>query len=102
MGLFGDVRKPVTCPSQLVSDAREQDPRGDRLHVGFAALFMFCLPIDTAPASISWGHACWPSGATVVVARCGEAVAFAVASIMDLLGDCVVGRVDHLDHRLVN
>ncbi|MDP6601658.1 MAG: O-antigen ligase family protein [Phycisphaerales bacterium] len=55
MGLFGDVRKPVTCPSQLVSDAREQDPRGDRLHVGFAALFMFCLPIDTAPASISWG-----------------------------------------------
>ncbi len=54
MGPFGDVQKPVTCPSQLVSDARKQDPRGDRLHVGFAALFMFCLPIDTAPASISW------------------------------------------------
>jgi O-antigen ligase len=63
VGLFVDIPKPSPWPrpkpdeteriQKLMSYAQERDPIGDKIHTIFACLFMFSLPLATAPASIS-------------------------------------------------
>jgi len=61
VGLFVDIPKPKAWPppkdpegiQKLLSYGFRRDPVGDKVHTIFACLFMFCLPVATAPASIS-------------------------------------------------
>ncbi len=61
MAFYRDVPKPHCWPpptdagsiQSLIEYAKERDPRGDKIHIVFACLFMACLPLATAPASIS-------------------------------------------------
>ena len=61
MGYFVDIPKPKAWPppkdvervNELLAYGYKRDPIGDKLHTWFACLFMFCIPLDTAPTSIS-------------------------------------------------
>ncbi|MDP7004915.1 MAG: hypothetical protein QF718_01720, partial [Phycisphaerales bacterium] len=61
MGLFVDIPKPKCWPppkdaegvQKLMAYGFQRDPIGDKIHTIFACLFMFCLPLATAPASTS-------------------------------------------------
>ena len=56
-----DIPKPKAWPPpkdgerirELLEYGQKRDPVGDKLHTAFACLFMFCLPLATAPTSIS-------------------------------------------------
>ena len=61
MGFYHDVPKPNCWPppdnatdaKALFMYAKSRDPKGDLTHCIFASVFLFCLPLDSAPASIS-------------------------------------------------
>lgn len=62
MGLLVDIPKPRAWPppqvgtqayKKLLAYSAKRDPVGDKVHTWFACLFLFCLPLATAPASIS-------------------------------------------------
>ncbi len=61
MGLFVDIPKPRAWPppknqkdiQKLLTYSYLRDPVGDKIHTLFACAFLFCLPLDTLPASIS-------------------------------------------------
>jgi hypothetical protein len=59
---FVDVPKPKAWPpppkgssraTELMEYSAKRDPVGDKIHTAFACLCLFCLPLATAPASIS-------------------------------------------------
>ncbi|MFT4592398.1 MAG: O-antigen ligase [Phycisphaerales bacterium] len=60
---FVDVPKPKAWPPPVPGDSQratalleygaKRDPVGNKIHTAFACLFMFCLPLDAAPTSIS-------------------------------------------------
>ena len=63
MGLYVNIPKPTAWPPPLIGSQRandlleygaKRDPVGDIVQAYLAALFMFTLPIDTAPASIAY------------------------------------------------
>jgi len=66
VGILVDIPKPKAWPppkkgdefaservSELLEYGAKRDPIGDKVHTVFACIFMFCLPLATAPASIS-------------------------------------------------
>ena len=63
MSLLVDIPKPKAWPPPSLKDSDgvqkllaygyQRDPVGDKVHTMFACLYLFCLPLTTAPASTS-------------------------------------------------